>query len=82
MDTLQEIIDGSIEFADIDVGQDECIDLYCEEYGISECIAEQAKALAFKQGALEAGIPLAVIEGRASINDYFSDDYIRWKAGK
>lgn len=36
----------------------------------------------FKQGALDAGIPLSVIEGKTKLSNHFSKDYIDWKRGK
>lgn len=36
----------------------------------------------WKEGALSAGIPLDVIEGRSKLSDHFSPDYIAFKSGK
>lgn len=36
----------------------------------------------FKKEALEAGIPLSVIEGKSRLTDHFSKDYINFKANK
>lgn len=33
-----------------------------------------------KQGALDAGIPLSVIEGKTKLTDHFSPDYIESQA--
>ena len=68
---LETIIKGAGVFEDGEMGMDKCIDLFCEE------LAAQAKALAFKQGALEAGIPLSVIEWKTKLSDHFSAEYIK-----
>lgn len=34
-----------------------------------------------KQSALDAGIPLSVIEGKTKLSDHFSQDYINSKCG-
>lgn len=45
---------------------------YCEP-----CYLEWAK-----QGALAAGIPLSVIEGKTKLTDHFSQEYIDAQCGK
>lgn len=35
-----------------------------------------------KQSALEAGIPLSVIEGRTKLGDHFSEGYINFKCNR
>jgi len=35
-----------------------------------------------KQSALDAGIPLSVIEGKTNLRDHFSQEYIDWMAGR
>lgn len=48
-------------------------DMHHDESG-SYC--EPCYEAAFKQGALDAGIPLSVIEGKTKLTDHFSQDYI------
>lgn len=38
--------------------------------------------LIYVEGALQAGIPRSVIEGKTELKDHFSTDYINWKCGK
>jgi hypothetical protein len=59
-----------------------CIKNYCEDNGIDEDTMELAQTLAFKQGALRAGIPLSVIEEKTLLTDHFSNDYINLMIGK
>ena len=49
-----------------------------EEYDheCNECIEE------FKSRAIEAGIPLSVIEGKTKLSDHFSQDYINEQCGR
>ena len=35
-----------------------------------------------KQNALDAGIPLSVIEGKTKLKDHFSQEYIDYQCGK
>jgi hypothetical protein len=35
-----------------------------------------------KQSALDAGIPLSVIEGKTKLSDHFSEDYINAQCGQ
>ncbi len=35
-----------------------------------------------KRNALEAGIPLSVIEGKTKLRDHFPQEYIDWKCGR
>lgn len=34
------------------------------------------------RGALDAGIPLSVIEGKTKLNDHFSENYINYKCNR
>lgn len=54
-------------------------DMYCDESGdyCQECHRQ-----AFIQGALSAGIPLSVIEGKTKLLDHFSQQYIDFKSNK
>ena len=79
---LNAIIEGAWEYEDGETGTEKCIRAYCRDHGIDESIAEQAVREAFKQGALEAGIPLSVVEGRSKLSDHFSPEYISDKCGR
>jgi hypothetical protein len=37
---------------------------------------------AMKQSALDAGIPLSVIEGKTKLSDHFSKEYIEYRCGR
>jgi len=50
------------------------LDKCCED----ETLCENCE----KQAALQAGIPLSVIEGKTKLSDHFSEDYINWKTGR
>lgn len=69
-DLLNEIISLAADLEDGETGTDRCIELVCEK------LCEEAQKKAFTDGALAAGIPLSVIEGRTKLTDHFSDSYI------
>jgi len=77
---LNQILAGAADIEDGETGADRCIEIYCEQHGFSKETAEKAQQEAFKIGALEAGIPLSVIEGKTKLSDHFSQDYINAKA--
>lgn len=70
---LEQIVEKAAEYQDDETGIEDCIDLFCEAEGLDNDLAEAAKRYAFVQGALEAGIPLAVIEGREKLAMNLSD---------
>lgn len=37
---------------------------------------------AFVQGAIDAGIPMSVIEGKTKLSDHFSNEYIEFKSNR
>jgi len=78
-DRLNYIINKAAEYEDGETGLDLCIKMYCEDEGINEEVCEAAQRLAHRQGALEAGIPLSVINGNKKLTDLFSKDYINFK---
>jgi hypothetical protein len=45
---------------------------YCEKCYLAIC----------KKSALDAGIPLSVIEGKTKLTDHFSQEYIDYMCGK
>ena len=74
---MEKIISNSSELEDGSLGIFKCIDAYCKEHGIlDEGIIGEAKQESFKREALAAGIPLSVIEGKTSLRDHFSEEYI------
>lgn len=79
---LREVIKGSSDYADIDICASKAIELYCEDNGLSQEIAEAANYLFEKEEALNAGIPLSVIEGKTKLTDHFSQEYIDFQCGK
>jgi len=79
---LLEIIEKSANYADIDVNVNQSIELYCKDNKISSIIMVLAQELAFRQGALRAGIPLSVIDGETNLSDHFSQKYINFKCNK
>ncbi len=58
---LDAIIEGSKDLEDGETGIDQCIALYCEQ------LAQDASRKAFRDGALEAGIPRAVVDGERKL---------------
>jgi len=76
---VDQILKGSLDYEDGETGVDRCIDLFCDQQGVSDQLRERAKWEAFKRGALGAGIPLSVIEGKTKLCDHFSPDYIRFQ---
>lgn len=79
---IDKIIEESQDFADEDTSIFECIKLYCKKHKINEKLMEQAQRTAFVNGALEAGIPLSVIEGKTKLTDHFSQEYINKQCNK
>lgn len=80
--TIQQIIKYSIAYEDGETGTNACIDQFCQAHGLNAETAELAKKEAFKQGALEAGIPISVIEGKTKLSDHFSETYINNQCNK
>jgi hypothetical protein len=78
--TIEQIISGAIDLEDGETGINKCIDWFCKENSICQDLADKAKHEAFKQGAIEAGIPLLVIEGKTKLTDHFSKEYINFKS--
>jgi hypothetical protein len=79
---LDEIIQAAADYEDGELGMNGCIEHYCQDNDISDEICWQAQIRAFTQGALSAGIPIPVIQGKRTLRDYFSQDYINFKCNK
>jgi hypothetical protein len=77
-----EIINGAIEFEDGETGMLQCIELYCEENGISPDTAEMVQDLWFETEAVNNGIPRDVARCKAKLTDFFSREYIDFKTNK
>lgn len=73
---IDQIIEGSWDYCDGETSADDCIEKYCLDNFIDAETMKRAQKESFKRGALEAGIPLSVIEGRTKLKDHFSQDYI------
>lgn len=76
-DFLRGVLKASEQYADIDVGVEDCVRLYIrhdrpEYLCVVDALAEACSRLAFVEGALEAGIPMSVIEGKTTLRDHFS----------
>lgn len=56
-------------YEDGETGMAGCIDLYAEENDVNRSMADFLTEYAHLQGALEAGIPLAVVLGQRKLND-------------
>lgn len=73
MRKLDDYLDGSVSDSiaafhrDHDDIPDEDIEWFSEIY--------------FKHGALLAGIPRSVVDGKTKLSDHFSSDYIKFKTG-
>lgn len=79
---LRQIIDGASDYADVDMPMHKCIEKYCLDNGIPEEVGDEAYDLASRDNALEAGIPLSVIEGKTKLTDHFSQEYIDQQCNK
>jgi hypothetical protein len=79
---LLKIIKESEQYADIDMDVTKCIEQYCQENNIPEEIAEKAIELAYRNEAINAGIPISVIEGRTKLTDHFTKEYIDFKTNR
>lgn len=53
-------------------------DLHVDDSGI---VCHECYRVWFTESALSAGIPLDVIEGRAKLTDYFTQEYINQQRG-
>lgn len=73
---LDKIIKAAGAYEDGDTGIDRCIELYCQEHGIDSEVSDAACRKAHTDGALAAGIPRSVIEGKSKLSDHFSQEYI------
>jgi len=58
---LSDIIEKAADYEDGETGVDRCIELYCEDHGVSEEDCNRAKRQAFYQGSIEAGIPKQIV---------------------
>jgi len=65
---------GDIE--DGETGTAKCFEIACEVAELPEEITEWAAEIAMTQSALNAGIPLSVIQGKTKLKDHFSQEYI------
>ena len=82
MSLIDQILKGSLDYEDGEMGMRRCIEAYCRDHGIGEAMQNAAIDEALKRAALDAGIPLSVIEGKTKLSDHFSPDYIAERAGK
>jgi hypothetical protein len=76
------IIEGSTEYEDGETGMINCIEKYCEENNVDLVAGYAAYDYYINKKALQAGIPLIVIEGHKKLSDCFSSNYINWKCNK
>lgn len=64
------IIESASDLEDGEMGMDKCIEEFCTQHNLSDEACEIAQKRAFKLAALEAGIPLEVVEGKRKLNSY------------
>lgn len=75
------LYDYAAQYADEGVSMARCFELAGEQLNLPEELVEWAYQTAFTLEALEAGIPLSVIEGKTKLSDHFSPDYIKAQRG-
>jgi hypothetical protein len=78
---LRDVLDyirfnAVLNYSDGETSFDDILRLQCED--LIEIIVKEDE----KKGALAAGIPLSVIEGKTKLSDHFSENYINWMSGK
>ena len=60
----------------------DCVDAMCQDFGFDEEVSEWLTEMFETQSAIQAGIPLSVIQGKCLLTDHFSQDYIDHQIGK
>ncbi len=85
MELLNEIVllvmAGSVDLEDGEMGIIKCCEYYCLQHGLSQDYAYEAAKRLYREGAIEAGIPVAVVDGKAKLRDFFSEEYINEQSG-
>ena len=76
-DLYQIIHDKALEYADVDMDVPSCCSQACKDLGLNEETAKWATEVYVIQSALDAGIPLSVIERKTKLTDHFSKEYIK-----
>jgi len=76
------IDDGAANLSDGETQHHVCIKDFCVTHGLNEAIQDWATKESNTRSALDAGIPLSVIQGKTELREHFSQDYIDWKRSK
>ena len=81
-DECVKFVESAIErYEDGETGVHGCVEQYCELFDIEQEFGERALEIYMVETAVSHGIPRAVAEGKASLRDYFSRDYIKKQVG-
>ena len=64
-------------YEDGETGIHKCMDMACEALGLPEEVASWAGGIYMTESALDAGIPLSVIEGKTKLSDHFTKEQIK-----
>ncbi len=54
----------------------------CEAQNGDACSGSERTCLARRNSALDAGIPASVLDGKTTLRDHFSDQYIAYMLGR
>lgn len=76
MDLFNKVMQWVADNSDGETSTDSLIETYGKDNNISDEIIEGIQKRAFTEAALDAGIPLSVIEGKTKLSDHFSKEYI------
>jgi len=79
---LKKVDEYVVENSDGETDTFTLVEQYCERFGIPDDLYEKICQEIWKQEALDAGIPLSVIEGKTKLSDHFSPEYITQQCGK
>lgn len=76
---FKSIIKNAQQYEDGTLGLTQCVERYCEEHDVALNLGYEAVDWYMAQEALSHGIPASVVQGKAKLRDYFSEEYINWK---
>lgn len=78
-----KFVNKAIEmYEDGETGVEGCVEQYCEFLDIEQSFGEEAVRIYMIEEAVGHGIPRAVAEGKMSLRDFFSQEYINRQVGR
>jgi hypothetical protein len=70
------------QLEDGETGMRKCVELLCERMDLPDEVSDWVIDIGTTLAALEAGIPLSVIQRKTKLSDHFSPEYIESQKGK